>query len=203
MIFSFSFPIEPSNTFAKTMFSPCVVWKQTRRYKSSVQCMAEHHKEFAMKITTRVYSKKRVQTSSNQKIKLNNGKILLLLSLSPCKSKLNSMNLAVKENQAVKSWLTITFSLIHVENVSSSTSKYIIDALTKVESKANMQIQRNLLFFCSEEICSKLILNCSQSKDILCLKQIHEEFACQCPSTMCQYGMWPFISPLKIFESIV
>jgi len=44
-----------------------------------------------------------------------------------------------------------------------------------------------------EEICSKLIYNCSQAKDIDCIKRLHDEFSCRCPSSICNYGRFRFL----------
>jgi hypothetical protein len=43
--------------------------------------------------------------------------------------------------------------------------------------------------FYLEDICSKLFLNCSISNDLKCIEKIQEDFPCQCPTTICQYGI--------------
>jgi hypothetical protein len=48
-----------------------------------------------------------------------------------------------------------------------------------------------------EEICSKLFLNCSKSNTLKCIRKIQEDFSCQCPSTICRYGI---INKLKRIE---
>ena len=69
--------------------------------------------------------------------------------------------------------------------------------------KRERERERKLLFdemIFLEEICTKLFVNCSKSKDLQCIKNIQEEFACPCPSTICRYGRisMHFINPIEL-----
>ncbi|CAM4872882.1 unnamed protein product [Rotaria socialis] len=39
-----------------------------------------------------------------------------------------------------------------------------------------------------DEICSKLLHNCSLSKDLKCVEKVQDEYSCQCPSSICEYN---------------
>ena len=38
-----------------------------------------------------------------------------------------------------------------------------------------------------EKICSELVNNCSQRKDLKCLRKIHMDYSCVCPTSICEY----------------
>lgn len=111
-----------------------------------------------------------------------------------------------KFRQNLCEYRTITkWNEISVRNISSSM-KLPISCSFRCQGKSSCEITVNNTIYTDpcgsnipkhfevhyrcvnwEKICSELVNNCSQRKDLKCLRKIHMDYSCVCPTSICEY----------------